>query len=423
MLDQVVRGSLLLPQADGSVTYHPDGVLGGDEHGVLQLSGDWKAQDLSSVCWRRSAGVMLPPLIDIHTHVPQHPIRGRFTEGVSGDTPHGRLLAGLVRNVFPAEARCGDRAIAEKVTRDFLADTLAHGVVGGAAYVTPSPVATEVALSILPDTWSVGLVLMNQNCPPNLRTREETLDDDVARLAGRFGRRLIVTDRFAVVVDSPLRRRGVGLAACHGLRTQTHLNEQIPEKHFVEKTLYPHASSYTGVYHQDGLLDHQCILAHCIHMTDLEWRILQDTGSSIAHCPTSNVHLGSGRMNLDAVMDYGISWALGTDMGASSTVSILAEMGRFLRVHTGHSERATPCEALYRATRAPAEMLGLNLGRLEAGQPMSFIEVAAPAVAVDASADEVIRSLLPEHLDHPRGSAMRVTLDGRAVYERSLADA
>ncbi len=354
MLDQIVRGPLLIPEQDGSVVYHADGVLAGDENGKLLFAGSYSDFPSSpgNPPTRNSDGIMLPPFLDIHVHIPQHPIRGRFTEGVPDDAPEGRLLNGLARNVFPAEARCADADYAEKVVRQFLADTLRHGVVGGAAYMTPSVIATEIALSILPESWSVGLVLMNQNCPEKLRTNEATLETDVRRLAGKFGRRMIVTDRFAVAVNTPLRRRGSQLAGELNLRTQTHLNEQIQAKHLVEKTLYPFARSYTDVYLRDGLLDHQCIIAHCIHMTDDEWNILRDTASVIAHCATSNLLLQSGVMALGEVLKRKIPYAIATDMGASPTVSMLAEMKRFLDVHRDKTDRATPQEALYRATRA-----------------------------------------------------------------------
>ena len=267
MVEQVVRGPLLLPRDGGGVDYFADGALAGGE--TLAFAGDWQElqkQLPAGQPVRRSDGVMLPPLLDIHVHIPQHPIRGQFVEGVPDDAVEGKLLAGLKRNVFPAEMRCDDPAVAEAVTRDFLSDTLAHGVVGGAAYMTTSALATEVALSVLPDTWSVGLVLMNQNCPAGYCTREDALDADVKRLADRFGRRLIITDRFAVAVDSPLRRRASRLAQKYGLRTQTHLDEQPAEKAFVEDVLYPDAANYTDVYRRDGLLDHDCIAAHCVHV-------------------------------------------------------------------------------------------------------------------------------------------------------------
>ncbi|HUB24333.1 MAG TPA: amidohydrolase family protein [Tepidisphaeraceae bacterium] len=416
MLEQIVRGPLLIPSDDGTVAFHSDGALASDETGTIRFAGDWKSLGVKAPT-RPSRGVMMPPLIDIHTHIPQHPIRGQFLEGVPLEVPGGRLLAGLQRNVFPTEAKCREADCVQRIVARFYADTLKHGVVGGATYMTPWALATEIALKTLPPAWSVGLVLMNQNCPENLRTDEEALDRDLIRLAQQFGPRLIVTDRFAVAVNSPLRKRAAKIAGELGLRTQTHLNEQPGEKEFVETKLYPDRASYTDVYLTDGLLDYQCIAAHCIQMRDEEWKILADTGSAIAHCPTSNLLLGSGLMPLDRVREHRIPFALGTDVGASPTVSMLAEMARFLAVHQG---RATPAEALYRATLAPAKILGLSdqLGRLEIGRPISFIEVE-PMPNADLSVDAAIRSLLPIDLENPEPAVNRVTLAGSTAFERS----
>jgi guanine deaminase len=445
-LTNIVRGPLLVPRPATDLgraagcDYFPDGVLAAHANGELAYVGDWAGlrgdvgeDDLKFVAARQSFGVMLPPLLDVHTHVPQHPIRGHFIDGVPDDAPGGKLLAGLNRNVFPAEAECHAADRAEAVVRAFLADTLSHGVVGGAAYMTVSAAATEVALSVLPRAWSVGLVLMNQNCPEYLRTDDAAVEADHERLVKKFGRRLIVTDRFAVAVDSTLRRRAAALARRLGLRTQTHLNEQVPEKAFAERTLYPWADSYTDVYRRDGLLDHACILAHCIQMTPAEWAMVRDTGSAVAHCPTSNLLLGSGVMPLDEVLSRGIPYGVATDVGASPTVSLLAEMGRFLAVHAGRTAKATPAEALYRTTLGAAELLGVadRFGSLAAGRPMSFIEVEpaaagggssltaeVPTSAAGISADAVIRSLLPADLDRPASSVRRVTIDGRTAWSR-----
>ena len=430
MIEQVVRGPLLVPRDIGGVEYFPDGVLAGHgRKGNLAFAGAWAEFERQLPVdggppARRSDGVMMPPLLDIHTHIPQHPIRGHFTDGVDADDPAGRLLAGLKRNVFPAEMRCDDPAVAEKVTRDFLRDTLAHGVVGGAAYMTTSALATEVALSVLPDTWSVGLVLMNQNCPAGYCTREDTLDADVARLAGKFGKRLIITDRFAVAVDTPLRRRAAALAERFGLRTQTHLDEQVAEKAFVEKALYPGYKSYAEVYRRDGLLENDCIAAHCVHVRDDEWEILVDEVVTVAHCPTSNLKLGSGVMPLCDVLDRGLQYALGTDVGASPTVSMLAEMRRFLDVHRGHCDRATPSEAMFRSSQSPAEYLelGRKLGTLDAGEPMSFVEVRATGdLAAATTADDAILAILPADADAPEKTVRRVTMGGQAVFEAGRA--
>ncbi|CAN5546361.1 guanine deaminase [soil metagenome] len=395
----IVRGPILAPQYDGRVRYIADGVLDVAEGGRIEWMGDFAqfpGRDRKDV--RTAAGVICPPFFDNHIHIPQHPIRGHFMDGIGADPPGGRLIAGLNRNVFPAEARCADAAYTEQCVSDFMRDTLAHGVVGGAAYMTVHASAARSAMEALPTRWMAGLVLMNQNCPEYLRTDEAHFERDALALARDFD--WIVTDRFAVACDSSLRRRGVVVAKQAGLRMQTHLNEQLREKQFVEETLYPDRSSYTEVYERDGLLHHRPILAHCVHMRPEEFEILSRMKSSIAHCPTSNTLLGSGIMSLDAVIDHQIDYAICTDVGASPTTSLLNEMAQFIKVHAGRSKRATPSEALFRTTLAAARMMDedAHFGLLAVDRPGSFIEIAVDpqVLARCATSDDVIARAILE---------------------------
>ena len=406
---QTILGPILNPRANGTVEFTAEGAVSCDERGTITYVGPAGAAPSSLASSRNAVGVIAPPFLDAHIHIPQHPIRGRFTEGVGGNPPEGRLLAGLNRNVFPAEARCADPHVAEQVVEAFLANTLANGVVGGSAYMTTHPAAVRVALERLPREWSVGLVLMNQNCPQVLCTNEATLDADVRALADDFGNRFIVTDRFAVAVSTPLRTRAVALAAAHGLRMQTHLNEQLREKRLVEEELYSQYETYTDVYLRDGLLDRDAILAHCVRMSGDEFDVVAEKRAAIAHCPTSNTLLGSGIMPLDELVSRKIDYAICTDVGASPTVSILAEMAQFLKVHAGRSRHAPPSEALFRATLAPARIMHLEdqIGTFSVGRPLSFIEVACDAIPPIARADDVILALL----GHPDPRPLRGALD------------
>jgi guanine deaminase len=418
---RAIRGPVLAPRADAGVDYWADGVLVGDDRGRIVVVGPWDEVsarlDLAAPEVPMSLGLILPPLLDAHIHIPQHPIRGRFAEGIGADPPGGRLLASLEQNVFPAEGRCEAPAHARHVVAAFAADTLANGVIGGAAYMTVHARATQIALEQLADTWSVGLVLMNGHCPQYLRTDEPVLAADVAALAADFGRRCIVTDRFAVSVDSPLRRTGVALARRHGLRMQTHLDEQRAEKRLVEETLYPDAGSYTGVYARDGLLDCAPILAHCIHMRPEEIDLIVSTPSVIAHCPVSNTLLGSGVMPLDVIRAAGIPHCLCTDVGASPTTSLLCEMAQFLKVHAGSSAAATPEEALRLVTLAPARILGLTdrLGSFSPGMEYTFIEAACDGPLPATAREAILRGLLRMteadlaawRDDDPRAAAVR----------------
>jgi guanine deaminase len=410
---QVILAPILNPRPGGTVEFFKRGAIACDENGVITFVGaEHELSPPPLASWRsprRSAGIICPPFLDAHTHIPQHPIRGRFMDGITNHPPEGRLLAGLNKNVFPAEARCADEEYAERVAIAFARDALAQGVVGGAAYASIHMVATHLALQKLYPLWGVGLVLMEMNCPENLRLDIPQAERDMRYIAESFGERTIVTDRFAVSVGSEMRRMAARLAERFSLRAQTHLNEQLREKAYVEKHLYPRAGSYTEVYLRDGLLDRDgAILAHCVHNTDAELSIITRQRCAVAHCPTSNTLLCSGVMPLDRIAERGIPYAICTDVGASPTMSLLAEMAQYLKVHAGRSTRATPSEALYRATLAPAEMLGLTewVGTFEIGGRMSLIEVESFDDASSASStdDAILTKMLglsESDLNHP----------------------
>jgi guanine deaminase len=412
-----VRGPVLRVNDAGGVELLRDGVL------VVKRDrfdgvGEWRAIGRGfEGRVIQSAGVMMPPMVDVHTHIPQWPIRGRFVEGVPVDVEGGQLLAGLKKNVFPVEIKTREEQYTTKLVDDFAKDTLSHGVVGGSTFLTPFVGACQIALRRLDKRWSVGLVLMNQNCPEDLRTDEANLERDVLKLQDEFGSRVVMSDRFAVAVSSDLRQRASALARQRGLFTQTHLNEQVGEKRQVENVLYPNARSYAHVYGDDGLFDSPALVAHCIEMRDEEWQLLKDKGCAIAHCPTSNLLLGSNTMNLEEVLDRQIPLAIATDVGASPTQSMLAEMRRFMQVHRARgSTRATAERAMYLATRAGAKILGLDLCLFEADRPASWVEVVPiKSVEFHDTVASVIDSLLPTELENPKSNVTRVWLDGACI--------
>jgi guanine deaminase len=111
------------------------------------------------------------------------------------------------------------------------------------------------------------------------------------------------------------------------------------------------------VYAAHGLLGPRSIFGHCIHLADDELAMLAESGSWVAHCPTSNVALGSGRMPLERIRAAGIPVALATDVGAGPELSMLHVMATCLAVHRGVVDLA-PTEALELATLAGSRAIG-----------------------------------------------------------------
>ena len=99
-------------------------------------------------------------------------------------------------------------------------------------------------------------------------------------------------------------------------------------------------------------------------------------------------------MPLEKLRQFGVNWALGTDVGASPTLSMLAVMQSFVRSHKSFTQ-ATAVEALYRATRSLPEFLGLPLfGQIEPGAPANFVVVKSKDAASQTNAENALRILI-----------------------------
>jgi len=110
-------------------------------------------------------------------------------------------------------------------------------------------------------------------------------------------------------------RSAAELATRFGAYLQTHLAENREE---IEKVhhLFMGARDYTDVYEKCGMLGPKTVMGHCIHLTQREIDILATTKTRVAHCPTSNLFLGSGLMKLDKLLEVGIVVGLGSDVAA-----------------------------------------------------------------------------------------------------------
>ncbi len=123
-----------------------------------------------------------------------------------------------------------------------------------------------------------------------------------------------------------------------------------------------------------GLLNNRTLLAHCVHVDAGEIDILAQTGARVAHCPASNLKLGSGIAPVPAMAKAGINLALGTDGAVSGNdIDIWKAIRLAATLHNGAGQSATAmsgAEALAMATIGGARALGLEdeIGSLEVGK-------------------------------------------------------
>lgn len=362
-----IRADILNPTGSWKAEHVRGGELAFDDRGVIVHCGRTRA-------WRRRVikvdapkqAVIIPGLIDCHTHLSQYHVRGR-----TGHT----LMQWLADYVFPAEASFRNRGYARKVAEAFFQKLLSNGVTTSALYANCRQGAEE-AMEAAEESGIralVGLTMMDRNVPRAIRQRPEAAMEDCRNLdekarSCKSGRvRFSVNPRFAPACTGKYMAMIGRFAAERGVYVQTHLSENMGEIALARR-LFPWAGSYAEVYDRFGLLGEKTLLAHCIHLSADERRIIRRRGCAVVHCPSSNLFLHSGRFPVELWENYP-KLALGTDVGAGPSFSMLDTMRDAYYVN----QRA-PEWLFHRATMGAAAAMGLekNLGSLEMGKQADF---------------------------------------------------
>lgn len=177
---------------------------------------------------------------------------------------------------------------------------------------------------------------------------------------------------FSVTPD--LMRQARDLARSYGVRCHTHLAETLDEEHFCLARFDRRPVEYAADLGWEG---DDVWFAHCVHVDAREIERFAGAGTGVAHCPTSNMRLGSGIAPVRAMLTAGVPVGLGVDGSASNDSShMLAEARQAMllqRVQHG-ADALTARQTLEMATLGGAGVLGRDdVGSLEAGKAADFI--------------------------------------------------
>lgn len=335
---------------------------------------------------RHGDRLVLPGLIDAHIHLPQSQVIA---------SPAADLLDWLARHTFPAEAAFADPGHARAMARFFLDELLRQGtttaVVYGSVHATSIDALMAEArarrLRLL-----AGKVLMDREAPAELLDTVEHGVRDTVRLIERWHGvdRLgyVISPRFALTSsEAQLAAAGELLAAYPTCWLQTHLAESPAEIEAV-RARFLWARNYTEVYDRLGLLGPKTLLGHCVHLAEEERARLAASGAVAVLCPTSNLFLGSGLVDLAALSDprRPIRLALATDVGAGTSWSMLRTAAALADIARLRGLSWSPIDAIRQITIGNARALGLHdrIGRLEPGFEADLVvldPVATPGMA------------------------------------------
>ncbi len=324
--------------------------------------------------------LLTPGLVNTHHHLYQWATRGLAQD----DNLFGWLTTlypvweGIDEDVVGAAAAAGLGWLA----RTGCTTTTDHHYVfprdGGDVLGATISAARRIGLRFHPTRGSMDLGASAGGLPPDsvVESTDAALAGTAAAIAEHHDPSPDSMLRMGVAPCSPfsvtgdLMRSAAALAREHGVRLHTHLAETLEEEAFCRSTFGCSPAEYVE---ELGWLGEDVWFAHGVHLDEVAIKRLGETGTGVAHCPTSNGRLGAGLAPVRDLVDAGVPVGLGVDGSASNEESSMAaELHAALLVSRlrGPSSALAARDALALATLGGALVLGrsADLGSLEVGK-------------------------------------------------------
>jgi 5-methylthioadenosine/S-adenosylhomocysteine deaminase len=362
------------------VTMNPDRRV--FENGFVAIRGErifdvGDAADLKTKGYKASRvidardKVVLPGLINTHTHIPMTLFRG-----VADDLD---LQDWLTKYIFPAEAK--------NVTRDFVVAGarlgLAEMIRGGTTtyadmYYFEDAIAEETRKAGMRGT--LGETVIDFPAPDN-KTWVAAIGYTESFVKRWKGDALItpaIAPHAPYTVSSEHLKQVKSFADQYDVPVLTHLAEAPSET----KTIAEKYNTSPALYLEGlGFLTRRLLAAHVVHVNDREIEILKEREVGVAHCPQSNMKLASGTAPIPRMLKSSLRVGLGTDGAASNNdLSMWGEMDTAAKLHklvTMSPTVLTAGQALEMATIGGARALHIEreIGSLETGKRADLIVV------------------------------------------------
>jgi 8-oxoguanine deaminase len=284
--------------------------------------------------------------------------------------------------------------------------------------------ARETGIRFHPTRGSMSRGQSQGGLPPDdLCQSEDTILADSARLVREYHdpkpramTRMALAPCAPFSVSDELMRRTADLAREHGVRLHTHLAETLDEERYC---LDRHGCRPVEYLRRLGWLGADVWLAHCVHLSADEVALFGETGTGVAHCPSSNFRLGSGLAPVRALLDAGAPVGLGVDGSASNdTSNMMAEVRQALLAHRpGHAPDRwlSARDVLWMATRGGARCLGRDdVGSLEPGMAADVVLVETRRLSYAGAGSDILAALVFSPFPEPVDT---VIVNGRVVVE------
>jgi 5-methylthioadenosine/S-adenosylhomocysteine deaminase len=359
---------------------------------------------------------VIPGFVQTHIHLCQTIFRGA-ADDLS-------LLDWLKRRVWPLEAAHNASSIRASA-RLGVAELIKGGTTCALTMETVNH--TEEVFKVVEETGFravVGKCMMDKGDDVPRELHEETEAsikeslDLLAQWQGKANGRIgyCFAPRFALSCTGELLSRVAQLANDRNVIVHTHASENLNECAIVEDE-----TGLGNVAYLDslGLSGRHVVLAHCVHLDAAEFDMLARTQTNVAHCPSSNLKLGSGIAEITKMLYEGIPVSLGADGAAcNNRLDMFTEMRTMalLQKATNGPEAIPAKQALRIATIEGARALGLenDIGTLEAGKRADVVVINLKSLHSTPAVDPISAVVYSAQTF----DVQNVIIDGQLVLDR-----
>jgi len=321
---------------------------------------------------------VLPGFVQTHIHLCQTLFRGSADDLA--------LIDWLKQRVWPMEAAHTAASIRASARLG-----IAELVKGGTtcALTMETVRHTEEVLRVVDETGfraTVGKCMMDkgdevpagllENAADSIRESVALIEQWHGSSGGRV--RCCFAPRFAVSCTRELLSEVAKLARQHQVMIHTHASENKKECELVEVETGRRNVAYLDSL---GISGAHVLFAHCVHLDTEEMETLARTKTNVAHCPSSNLKLGSGLARVAEMLARRIPVSLGADGAAcNNRLDMFTEMRTAaLLQKLAHGPEVLPAGRVLRmATIDGARSLGLEkeIGSIEAGKRADVIVIS-----------------------------------------------
>lgn len=371
-VDHLLTNAIVLTMDNDFHQYEPGAVaVAGDKIIAVGLETELKQQYTAQATLDCGGKVLMPGLVNAHTHVPMTLLRG-----LADDL---RLDVWLLGYMMPVERTFVSPEFVQLGTSLACIELIRSGVTCFAdMYYFEEDVAKATAKAGLRALCSQTVLKYPSPDADSYEQSLEAADDFIARWKDHPLIVPSVAPHAPYTCTEDILQATAAIAVKHNVPLHTHLAETLTE---VEASKEEHGMPVIPYVKKHNIFNAKVLAAHCVHVDGGEIHTLHHHGAGVAHNPSSNLKLASGVAPINAMLEIGVNVGIGTDGPASNNdLDMFEEIRLTALLAKGMSGDPTvlPAKtALLMATRLGAQAMHMSTitGSLEPGKRADLILV------------------------------------------------